>query len=117
MRIEPVRKLFVGVKIDNKLRDAFEHCPPRDRSFFDGTDERYLVRVRAVEDTYVGKVVDAGLVVVAADDIKRNVLSIITRITQSRRSEDDVKIFAVDDGEPPPLAEKPEREPSSWGGY
>ena len=116
MRIEHTRKLFIGVRIDNKLRDAFEHCPPRDRAFFDGTDDRYLRRLRAVEDSYVGKIVDAALVAGQVDDIKRNVLSILTRLTQSRRSEDDVKIFAVDDGEPPPLPEKPEREPSSYGG-
>jgi hypothetical protein len=103
MRIEPDRKLFVGVRIDNKLRDALDHCPTRDRAFFDGTDPRYLQVIRAVQDSYVGKVIDAGATANSMDDLKRNVLSILTRVSSGRRSEDDVKVFALDPGEPPPL--------------
>lgn len=108
MRIEPSRKLFVGVRIDNKLRDAFEHCAPRDKVYIDGSDERYLRVIRAVEDSYVGKVLEPGTTAASMDDLKRNVLSILTRIAQGRRSEDDVKVFALDEGEPPPL---PPKEP------
>jgi hypothetical protein len=109
MRIESDRKLFVGVRIDNKLRDALEHCPTRDRVFFDGTDPRYLQVIRAVEDSYVGKVIDAGATANSMDDLKRNVLSLLTRVSSGRRSEDDVKVFALDPGDPPPL---PPPEPS-----
>jgi len=103
MRIELDRKLFVGVRIDNKLRDALAQCPSRDRGFFDGSDPRYLTVVRAVEDSYVGKVIDAGPSATSMDDLKRNILSILNRISSGRRGEDDVKVFAVDPGEPPPL--------------
>jgi hypothetical protein len=106
MRIEAERKLFVGLKIDNKLRDALAHAPHRDRAFFDGSDPRYLREVRAVEDTYLGKVIDAAISVNSLDDVKRNVLSILHRISTSRRGEDDIKVFAIDDGEPPPLPPK-----------
>src|SRR5213078_1525532 len=111
MRIEPNRKLFVGVRIDNKMRDALDHCPPRDRAYFDGSDPRYLVVVRAVEDSYVGKIIEPGPSATSMDDLKRNILSILNRISQSRRSEDDVKVFCTDEGEPPPL---PPREPSPY---
>jgi hypothetical protein len=111
MRIELDRKLFVGVRIDNKLRDALEHCPSRDRVFFDGSDARYLQVVRAVEDSYVGKVVEPAVTANSMDDLKRNVLSILTRISQGRRSEDDVKVYALDPGEPPPL---PPKEPPDY---
>lgn len=114
MRIELQRKLFAGVRIDNKLRDALEHCPNRDRVYFDGSDPRYLVMIRAVEDSYVGKVVDPGMAASGMDDLKRNVLSILNRISTGRRSEDDVKVFALDDGEPPPL---PPREPPAHDRY
>jgi hypothetical protein len=110
MRIELERKLFVGVRIDNKLRDALEHCPSRDKLYIDGSDPRYLRVVRATEDSYVGKVIDPGATAVSMDDLKRNVLSILTRISPGRRSEDDVKVFALDDGEPPPLPPKPESD-------
>ena len=111
MRIELPRKLFAGVKIDNKLRDALEHCPSRDKAFFDGTDPRYLQVIRAVEDSYIGKLVEPGTACGHMEDLKRNILSILNRLLVNRRNEDDVKVYAVDDGEPPPLAP---REPSPY---
>ena len=117
MRIEPERKLFVGVRVDNKLRDALEHCPNRDKLYFDGSDPRYLRIVRAVEDSYVGKVIDPAQTASSMDDLKRNILSILTRISPGRRSEDDVKLFALDEGEPPPLPPKPEPETGGYGNY
>ena len=110
MRIEPERKLFVGVKVDNKLRDAIAHAPHRDRAFFDGSDPRYLMELRGIEDLWLGKIVDPAISITTLDDVRRNVQSIIGRITPSRRSDDDVKIFAIDDGEPPPLPPKEPRE-------
>src|SRR5690349_21263017 len=98
MRIETNRKIFVGVKIDNKLRDAIEHCPPRDKVYIDGSDPRYLQVVRSEENSYVGKVLDGGVTAASMDDLKRNLQSILTRVAQGRRSDDDVKVFALDDG-------------------
>jgi hypothetical protein len=115
MRIETERKLFVGIRIDNKMRDQLEHCPARDKMYFDGSDPRYLQVVRAVEDSYIGKAVEAGVAAVSMDDLKRNILSILTRIAPGRHREDGVKVFALDDGEPPPLPEKTEE--SERGGY
>ena len=86
MRIEPERKLFVGLRVDNKMRDQLEHCAPRDKMYFDGSDERYLRVIRAVEDSYIGKMLDAGAPANAMDDLKRNILSILTRIAKSKRS-------------------------------
>jgi hypothetical protein len=106
MRIEPQRPLFVGVRIDNKLRDALAHCPPRDKAYFDGSDPRYLRVLRGVEESYIGKVVDPGQTAVAVDDLKRNILSLLARLG-SRRSDDDVRVFACDEGEPPPIEEPP----------
>ncbi len=106
MRIESERKLFVGIRVDNKMRDQLEHCPPRDKLYFDGSDSRYLVVLRAVEDSFIGKLVDAGTPAATMDDLKRNILSILTHIAPGRHREDAVKVFAVDEGEPPPLPEK-----------
>ena len=114
MRIELERKLFVGLKIDNKLRDALAHAPHRDRAFFDGSDPRYLCEMRAIEDSYLGKVIDAALPINSIEDVKRNVLSILHRISTGRRGEDDIKIFALDEGDPPPL---PPKEPSQYDRY
>ncbi len=115
MRIEPERKLFVGIRIDNKMRDQLEHCAPRDKMYFDGSDPRYLQVLRAVEDSFVGKLIEPGTPAITMDDLKRNILSILVRIAPGRHREDAVKIFAVDEGEPPPLPEK--EEPQSGRDY
>ena len=57
---------------------------PRDKLYFDGSDPRYLQVIRAVEDSYIGKAVDAGTAAVTMDDLKRNILSILTRIAPGR---------------------------------
>ena len=110
MRIENERKLFVGIRVDNKMRDQLEHCAPRDKLYFDGSDARYLQVIRAVEDSFIGKTVDAGTPAVTMDDLKRNILSILTRIAPGRHRDDAVKVFALDDGEPPPLPNNDEQE-------
>jgi hypothetical protein len=113
MRIEPERKLFVGIRIDNKMRDQLHNCAPRDKQYIDGSDPNYLFQVRAVEDSYIGKMVDPGAPAGTMEDLKRNILSILNRVAPGRHREDSVKIYALDEGEPPPIAEKeppPERD-------
>ena len=45
----------VGIRVDNKMRDQLQHCAPRDKLYFDGSDPRYLQVIRAVEDSFIGK--------------------------------------------------------------
>ena len=111
MRIESERKLFIALRVDNKLRDQLNNCPPRDRHYFDGSNPDYLSVVRGPEDVFVGKIVDAGTAAASMDDLKRNLLSILTRIAPGRHREDAVKVFALDDGDPPPDAPTLERPP------
>jgi hypothetical protein len=120
MRIETERKLFVCIRVDNKIRDQLAHCAPRDRAYFDGSDPQYLQILRGTEDSYIGKIIDPGAPAASMDDLKRNVLSILTRVAPGRHRDDAVKIFALDDGEPPPLEVKEregEGEPSPSGSY
>jgi hypothetical protein len=102
MRIDTERKLFVCLRIDNKMRDQLAQAPARDKVYFDGSDPRYLTTIRTVEDAYIGKIVDGGTAAAAMDDLKRNLLSILTRVAPGRHREDAVKVFALDEGEPPP---------------
>ena len=117
MRIEPERKLFVGLRVDNKMRDQLSQCPPRDKMYFDGSDPRYLTILRAIEDSFIGKAVDAGTSAASMDDLKRNILSILTRVAPGRHRDEAVKVFAVDDGEPPPLPEEPAAPEGSGRNY
>ncbi len=101
MRIDSERKLFVCLRIDNKMRDQLAQAPARDKVYFDGTDSRYLTTMRTAEDNYIGKVIDGGTSAVSMDDLKRNLLSILTRVAPGRHREDAVKVFALDEGEAP----------------
>ena len=56
MRVDTQRKLFAGVRIDSRMREQLEKCPPRDRVFFEADDGKYLTVLRGVEETYIGKV-------------------------------------------------------------
>jgi len=53
------------------------------------------------------------------DDLKRNLLSILTRVAPGRHRDDAVKVFALDEGEPPPEKgkEAPEDEAPTRGSY
>ncbi len=114
MRIDEARKLFVCLRVDNKMRDQLAQAPARDKVYFDGTDPRYLTIVRGTEDSYVGKIVDAGQPAASMEGLKRNLLSILTRVAPGRHRDDAVKVFALDDGEPPPLPEKDEEPRGSY---
>jgi hypothetical protein len=120
MRIESERKLFIGLRVDNKLRDQLNMCPPRDKAYFDGSNPDYLTIMRSAQDIFVGKIIDAGTAAISMDDLKRNLLSILTRIAPGRHREDSVKVFALDDADPPPDAptlERPRRPEDEAGGY
>lgn len=106
MRIDNERKLFVCLRIDNKMRDQLAQAPARDKVYFDGSDPRYLVTIRTVDDNFIGKVIDGGTPAASMDDLKRNLLSILTRVAPGRHRDDAVKVFALDDGEPPPPPRK-----------
>jgi len=110
MRIETERKLFVCLRIDNKMRDQLAQAPARDKVYFDGSDPRYLTTIRTTEESYIGKIVDGGTPAVSMDDLKRNLLSILTRVAPGRHRDDAVKVFALDEGEPPPEKSKDEEE-------
>ncbi len=117
MRIDDARKLFVCLRVDNKMRDQLAQAPARDKVYFDGSDPRYLTIVRTVEDSYVGKIVDGGTAAAAMEDLKRNLLSILTRVAPGRHREDAVKVFALDDAEPPTPAKDEEESPPERGSY
>jgi|GEM_PF-3612192 len=106
MRIEQERKLFVGLRIDNKTREQLATCAPRDKHFVDGTNPDYLTQLRGTEDAYIGKIIEPGAPAMGMEDLKRNIMSILNRVAPGRHREDSIKIFAIDDGEPPPLPRK-----------
>lgn len=105
------------MKLDNKMREQLERCPPRDRGFFEGTDGRYLTVLHDGTDSYIGKLLEGPTASTALEDLRRNILSIMNRICPGRHSQDDVKVYATDEAEGlPPPPKKKVREDDS-GGY
>jgi hypothetical protein len=106
MRVDTHKKLFAGVRIDSRMREQLEKCPPRDRAFFEADDGRYLTVLRGVDETYIGKVLPPATELRTIDDIRRNIWSILQRVCPGRRDEGEVKLFTLVDDEPTFTAQK-----------
>lgn len=105
MRVDTKRKLFVGVRVDGRMREQLEKCPPRDRMYFESTDGRYLQVYRSEKDQFIGKVFEPGLEARSVEDIRRNVWSLLQRVCPGRRDEGEIRLYALDSIEPTMLGE------------
>ena len=109
MRIDSKRKLFFGMKIDSKMREALAQATPGDRHYFDDPNSQFLRIVAHGDDQWIGKMVEPGIQPTEVEDIQRNVLSILNRIAPgARHSVASMRIYSVDESpdvvpaEPPP---------------
>ena len=96
MKIDPRRRLFVGLKLDAAMRSDLAHLPQNLKQFVE--DPTYLTLCLFGEDKYVGKIIDGGLPTDQVDDVRRNVVSILARVFPERRVHGaTLKVFAADD--------------------
>jgi hypothetical protein len=102
MKLQKSERLFFGCKIDSKLREALAQAKPGDRKYFEDPNSEFLRVVAVEEERWIGKVIAGGIQVTDVDDIQRNVMSILKRISPALRiTASSIKIFAVaDDGVP-----------------
>lgn len=95
MNLDKSGQLFFGCKIDSKLRDALSQAKPSERRYFEGTE--FLSICEFDDEQWIGKVLDGGLNVTEVDDIQRNVISILRRISADIRiPASSVKIFVIE---------------------
>lgn len=95
MNLDKSGQLFFGCKVDSKLRDALNQAKPSERRYFEGTE--FLTICAFDEEQWIGKILDGGLNVTEVDDIQRNVVSILRRISSDIRiPASSVKIFVVE---------------------
>ena len=81
-------KLFIGLKVDQKLREHLESASEINKRYFAAEDPQYLTFVEAPEGgRYIGRILDEQLSTENLDDVRRNVLSILGRIAPSVRPE------------------------------
>jgi hypothetical protein len=98
MRLAPQSRLFLGLKIDSKLREALAHATPGDKRYFEDATSQFLRVLSNGDEQWIGKVIDGGIPPGDIDDVQRNVLSILNRIAPgSRHSASSLRIFTVDD--------------------
>jgi hypothetical protein len=117
MRIDPVRKLFFGFKIDSKLREALAQATPGDKHYFE-EGSPYLRVLSNGDDQWIGKIVDCGIAPSEVEDIQRNVLSILNRIASgTRHSPALMRIFTVDENAPPPAPTPPPNTGNRYTDY
>jgi hypothetical protein len=97
MKLVKDSRLFFGLKIDSKLREALAQAKPGDKRYFEGEDSEFLRICEVGEEKWIGKIVDAGLNVTEVEDIQRNIISILRRIApEVRKPASMVKIFAME---------------------
>jgi hypothetical protein len=101
MRIAQGVKLFVGIKVDQKIREQLEACSEIDKRYFASNDPAYLLFLEGNEgERYLGRAVDQRLSTDEIEDVTRNVLSILRRIAPSIRPERALVILPFSPAEP-----------------
>jgi len=94
--------IFVGYKMDGPLRRRLEGLTGSERKYIDA-DGMFLTVLRLGEDGYVGKVVSERITTDRVDDIRRNVLSILQRLSPDTRFPHhlDILVCAPDENATP----------------
>ena len=106
MKLVKDSRLFFGLKIDSKLREALAQAKPGDRRYFEDPESEFLRICEVGEEKWIGKVVPAGLNVTEVEDIQRNIISILRRIAPDvRKPASLVKIFAIEGATGRPISE------------
>lgn len=77
--------VFVGTKMDSQLRRRLESITGADRKYFSPDDTTFLTICKLGEDEYVGKLIEDRLTTERVDDVRRNVLSILQRLSPDTR--------------------------------
>lgn len=102
MKLSDRHPIFVGHKMDGPLRRRLEGLTGPDRKYF-AEGEPYLRILRLGEDDYVGKVLSERITTERIDDIRRNVLSILQRLSPDTRFPPhlDILVCDLDEGQGP----------------
>jgi hypothetical protein len=92
------RPLFVGVKLDGTMRRTLRALGGADRRYVSDHDPSFLMFCRRGQDEYVGKRIDDVLTTDRVDDVRRNVLSILSRICPDIRFPQHLEILTWEAG-------------------
>lgn len=96
LRLNDRTPLFVGYKVDGSLRRRLADLTGADQRYVSHEDSTFLRICKLGGDEYVGKVIDEPISTERVDDIRRNVLSILQRLSPEARFPHHLTIFACD---------------------
>ena len=85
MRLVGTQALFVGIKMDSQLRRRLESISDSEKKYVSRDNTTFLTICRLGDDEYVGKVIEERVTSDRIDDIRRNVLSILQRLSPETR--------------------------------
>lgn len=104
--------LFVGFKLDGSLRRQLESISGSEKRYVSTDDSDFLRICSHGQDLYVGKVVEERMSTDRIDDVRRNVLSILTRLCPDTRLPEKMEIWPC---LPATESTEAKKEPSSEG--
>jgi hypothetical protein len=94
LRLLDTQPIFVGFKMDSALGRQLDGLTGPDRQYVSTESSDYLRICVLGKDRYVGKLIHERLTTERVDDIKRNVLSILTRLCPETRFPQKLEILA-----------------------
>jgi hypothetical protein len=86
--------IFIGFKVDRRLREIFESLNDTEKKYVSGDDSTFLRICMLGEERYVGKLVDGRLTTDRVDDIRNHILSVIRKIGHGARLPTSLQILA-----------------------
>lgn len=88
--------IFVGVKVNERLRDQLDSSNASMKPFFASNNPEYLQIRRIDSDDYIGKVTESGASLEALGNMLKNVKSMLQMICPKfTLTEDAIKVFAL----------------------
>ena len=103
MKLTDQQPLFVGFKLDGSLRHQLEGLSGPDRQYVSGEEGTAFLTICKNDGVkYVGKIVHDRLTTDRVDDVRRNVLSIVTRLCPDIRLPTILQIWVCAPPEPEP---------------
>jgi hypothetical protein len=106
LELDDKQPIFIGFKMDGSLRRQVDALSGPNRKYVSHDDSTFLRVCRLGEDLYIGKVIHERISTSRVDDVRRNVLSILTRLFPETRMPEQLDILPCGrDEQAPPAAE------------
>ena len=96
MELSDHHLLFVGFKLDGSLKHQLRSLSGPDAKYVSTDGSAFLRLCTRDKDLYVGKVIDDRLTTDRVEDVRRNVLSIVTRLCPDTRLPTKLEIWACE---------------------